>query len=385
MAEHICVVADESVFAGHYKCGMGEVSDGLVAELRHYYRVTFITPGGKEISPIVRPGSTVRLDCSDESFESMAAKICNNLQPALILNLGADPALISMLAVTCPCLLLFDAWEMVADKTEYFKDYRAVLTVSKNYAAMLKAEHPLLSEIPFGGITNGIDYHFWKPGRVKRDKRNVVKYMGGDGKEMLIVMACRLIACKGIGEVIDAVDTVAEVGARLIVFGTGEDRYETALRQLSGEGKLTYIEQMADYFTIHDLLGAGDFFLSPSTAEACGLMPMKAANAGCIPIVRPIGGLVDNFDERNSVQITGSLSDAIREAAEIYADAGHRRTMQEAGIACDFSWVTRAKSWVELFSSLGVVAEERKSISIDAEPVKYTPKPCPFTKKGAST
>lgn len=37
MRKHVVIVSEESALAGHYKCGIGEVVDGLADALRKYY------------------------------------------------------------------------------------------------------------------------------------------------------------------------------------------------------------------------------------------------------------------------------------------------------------------------------------------------------------
>lgn len=83
MRNHIVIVSEESVFAGHYQAGIGEVVDTLANTLRKYYDVTVITPGNSRGGKV---GGRVRLGVYDEEFYTAAAEMVNQIQPDLLHN-----------------------------------------------------------------------------------------------------------------------------------------------------------------------------------------------------------------------------------------------------------------------------------------------------------
>ena len=77
---------------------------------------------------------------------------------------------------------------------------------------------------------------------------------------------------------------------------------------------------------------------------------MTASCYGAVPIVTQNGGLADNFNDDNAIIIDDSgLSEAIKKAAEIYADNTLMTSKRKICMEQDFSWTTRKAGYIELY------------------------------------
>ena len=153
MRKHVVIVSEESVYAGHYKCGIGEVVDCMAEELRAYYDVTVITIGTGVSGRI---GGRITLGVEGQEFLERAATHVNQICPDLVHNF-ASPALIDLLQVDCPKVLTFDRWEEdVAHCLDAVAKYDHVTTLSTAYANEMIAAHPEAAQWPLKGILAGI-------------------------------------------------------------------------------------------------------------------------------------------------------------------------------------------------------------------------------------
>lgn len=347
MRNHIVIVSEESVFAGHYKCGIGEVVDCLADALREYYDVTVITPGRNKGGRI---GGRVCMGVYNKEFYTAAAELVNDIQPDLVHNFGR-PDFIDQLTVDCPKVLSFDRWEEdIADWLDSAPKYDHVTTLSSGYAAEMIAAHPEAAEWPLKGIINGIDGDLYNaPKAEKANSRKRFFQMNGleDTGKPLIVSTGRLKEFKGIQDIIDAAPAIAEAGVNLVVYGEGDEKYEKQLAVLHEAGTLIFVPHLADYFEMYQAMAAADFYLMPSLSEVCGLQPMKAARLGCVPIVRPVGGLGENFDETTAILITGTITEAVAHAMALSAE--EYAAIRESAMAGEWTWDTRVLPWVELY------------------------------------
>lgn len=346
MKSHIVIVSEESVYARHYKCGVGEVVDTMADRLRDFYDVTVITIGRRA------SGGTGRLMClgvEGDEFYIEAAKLVNQIQPDLVHNFGR-PDFIELLKVDCPKVLSFDRWEdSIAGQLEYVRKYDHVVTLSSEYANEMIAEHPEAAQWPLKGIINGIDGVLYSP--VEDKARSRAKYYSQAGREdegkKLIVYMGRLKEVKGIQDIIDSAEQIRSAGVDLVVYGTGDVDLMTRLVELHEDGILTYNPYMIDYLGMCEVIHAADFYLYPSLHEVCGLQPMKAAHMGCVPIVRPVGGMKQNFSEETAVLITDTVAEAVLRAVALSDE--EYTAIQEKCMAEDWTWETRIRPWIELY------------------------------------
>jgi len=389
---HIVIVSEESVYAHHYKCGIGEVVDTLASALRQYYDVTVITPGKGKFGSVK---GLLQLGVYGAAFRSAAAAKINDIQPQLVHNF-ADPDLIDYLDVDCLKILSFDRWEDdVADHLDSVSKYDHVVTLSGAYAQELLAEHPEAAQWPLKGIINGIDARLYKPGgffhahRTKEELRKKVYETLGreDIGKPLIVSTGRLAEIKGSDDLISAIPAIADMGVDLIVAGTGDDKYETQLRKLHDAGKVIYLSRLGAYCETCVALSAADFYLTPSRHEVCGLQPMKAARMGSIPIVRPVGGMGENFDSTTAVLVTDTIEEAVQRALAL--TEVEYTAIREKAMAADWTWETRVLPWVELYGLETAPAEtyclrtnsgSTRGVTA-SEVVATAPVRCPFAYK----
>jgi len=395
MRKHVIIVSEESVHAGRYKCGIGEVVDYMSRALREFYDVTLVTIGQRVRGNL---GGDMSLGVEGEAFYTQAAAIINEVQPDLVHNFGR-PDFIDLLQVGCPKVLTFDRWEEdIADQLEHVAKYDHVTTVSKGYADELLAEHPEAAQWPLKGILVAIDGALYIPGGLfnrnatkAQCREKVYKHLPREdtGKPLFIVTG-RLGAVKGTPELIAAAPAIAAMGAELLVAGVGDPELEEQLQALHDAGTLIYFHRMPDYCEMCHAITAADFYLTPSVHEACGLQPMKAARMGTVPMVRPVGGMGENFDETTAILITDGIEDAVRRALAL-SDEDYA-TMQAACMAGEWTWATRILPWVELYGletappsesnwrsfSTGTVV----SLTAGKLPVQTSaPVVCPFAKK----
>ena len=273
-----------------------------------------------------------------------------------------------------------------------------ITTVSPSYAAEIQTTEygcgfeGLLQRrsADLVGIVNGIDYDQWDPwsdpwlpepfdarrleGKVAA-KRRVLELARWPSDEAslrrpLVGMISRMVDQKGLDLLVELGDELLGLGARFVVLGTGERRYEDFWRALAMRAPdcvsatIGFDEGMA-----HRIEGGADLFLMPSRFEPCGLNQMYSQRYGTVPVVRATGGLRDTvigfdqtsgtgtgftFTEYSAQALLGSLRWALR----MFEDRAVWRGIQVAGMHQDFSWVRSARQYVSLYERavLGGVA-----------------------------
>ena len=375
MRKHIVIVSEESVYAGNYKCGIGEVVDCLADALREYYDVTVVTIGQR--SGGCR-GSLVTLG-SECDFYKAAALYINEMQPDLVHNF-AKPDLILQLDVACPNVLTFDRWEDVEGYLDLVPMYDHVVTLSTAYAEEVKVAHPEAAAWPLKGIINGIDGRIynrgsglWGDDTFARQAYYRQACREDSGKKLVVCMG-RLLSVKGTDLLISEAEAIAAAGVDLVVWGIGDAEYEDQLTALHEAGVLTYYRRMCGYAEMMYALRGADFYLMPSRSEVCGLQAMKAARMGCVPILAPVGGMGENFTDSTAVLITEGIAEAVGRAVAL-SDAEYD-TIKANCMAGEWTWETRVLPWVELYG-LPTAPKEIAYRPQKAAEVKV----CPFAKK----
>ena len=262
----------------------------------------------------------------------------------------------------------------------------AITTVSERYAQEITT-----AEFGFGlegvlkqrqkdlyGILNGVDYSVWNP---ETDRYLAAKY---DAKSLdkkvenkkalcnqfklpfqaetpLIGMVTRLVEQKGIDLVVDGIDELMKRGIQMVILGTGEEKYQTALKAAAEK----YPEQLAVHFKFDEKLahlieGGADMFLMPSRFEPCGLNQMYSLKYGTVPIVRETGGLADTVENVDPQTGKGTgftfqefsveaMLDAVDRALGAFQDKATWAKIQKAGMRKDFSWENSAKKYLKVY------------------------------------
>ena len=265
-----------------------------------------------------------------------------------------------------------------------------VTTVSPTYAEQIKTKtygetlEGLLSFVGdrTSGIVNGIDTEIYDPSNdpaiakvftsTTLDDRIENKIalqtevgLTVDKEAFLIGIVSRLVEQKGLDLVLQVLDRfLAYNDAQIVVLGTGDRYYETALWELS----VRYPGRMATYLLYNDALArriyaGADAFLMPSRFEPCGISQMLSMRYGCVPIVRRTGGLVDTVSQHEPVSQTGTgycfdryepldLFSSLVRAAEGFRFKPQWRTLQQRGMAEDFSWTKSAIEYEAIYKKI---------------------------------
>lgn len=235
----------------------------------------------------------------------------------------------------------------------------------------------------FSGILNGLDTQFYDPATDKnlaltydaetfREKRHENKARLQTQHQLevnpnvpIIGYVGRLTEQKGMDFAIPAIRAVlANSNAQFVGVGTGDPALEHAFGQIG----LNFSWKARTYLMFNDALSrqiyaAADMVIIPSRYEPCGLTQMLAMRYGALPVVRETGGLMDtveNYDgstaERGTgfrflfeegYALAGTLDWALR---TFYDNRAAWERMQERGMRRDWSWETRCKEYVDLYT-----------------------------------
>jgi starch synthase len=231
------------------------------------------------------------------------------------------------------------------------------------------------------GIVNGVDYAEWDPTsdiripqrysprdltgkRICRERLLARMRLAPSATAPVFGIVSRLTAQKGFELLPGALPALLAQDVRLVVLGSGEERYEQYFHWLHGTypGKASFWAGYDDELA-HWVEAGSDLFLMPSLYEPCGLNQMYSLRYGTVPIVRRTGGLADTVQpfERATKRGTGFLFDeftpaalqgALRRALECHADPDAMRALIQNGMAMDFSWERQAKRYVELYGRI---------------------------------
>ncbi|MFN2359868.1 MAG: glycogen synthase GlgA [Marinobacter sp.] len=231
------------------------------------------------------------------------------------------------------------------------------------------------------GILNGIDSRVWNP---EEDSELAFRY-GPDhlknknqcqahlqrelGLEVkggpVLGFIGRLVEQKGVDWLIEIMPELLERGCQFVILGSGEARFEESLKQLArqwpGRMSLTlgYDEGLS-----HRITAGCDMFLMPSRFEPCGLNQMYSLRYGTVPVVHAVGGLADTVQDPDEAGIrkangfrfreasAGALLVAVNRALECFSNRKQWRGLQQNGMAADYSWKQRARSYGELYQSI---------------------------------
>ena len=265
-----------------------------------------------------------------------------------------------------------------------------VTTVSPTYAEQIKTKtygetlEGLLSFVSdrTSGIVNGIDTEIYDSSNDKAIAKVFTAETIDDRAEnkialqtevgltvnkeaFLIGIVSRLVEQKGLDLVLQVLDRyLAYNDAQIVVLGTGDRYYETALWELAAR----YPGRMATYLLYNDALArriyaGADAFLMPSRFEPCGISQMLSMRYGCVPIVRRTGGLVDTVSQHDPVGQTGTgycfdryepldLFSSLVRAAEGFRFKDQWRTLQQRGMAEDFSWTKSAIEYEAIYKKI---------------------------------
>ncbi len=231
----------------------------------------------------------------------------------------------------------------------------------------------------YSGILNGADYDTWKtrnnkalPAAYDADdltgktkcRELLIKELGlkATKNKPLCGLVGRLVQQKGIDLVIPLMQRLANDGFIFAILGTGEKRYEKALRKLADANPtaIAYVQEFNEDLA-HRIYAGSDIFLMPSHFEPCGLSQLYALRYGTPPVVRQTGGLSDTVKDVSTKDGNGfifkapsspALLAALRSAEKVFANAEQWLDIQRKGMACNFGWEIAAAEYENLYQKI---------------------------------
>ena len=176
----------------------------------------------------------------------------------------------------------------------------------------------------------------------------------------LIGMVTRLTHQKGIDLILQASEEILKAGAQLVILGTGDAHYESALRSLEHyrhdrvRSILLFSNEMSA-----KIYAASDLFLMPSKTEPCGLSQLISMRYGTVPVVHRVGGLRDTVIPFTGVEgngftfesfQAGDMMDAIYRAMTcFYQSPDEWKQIIKNNLQKDVSWEQSAKKYLDLY------------------------------------
>lgn len=227
------------------------------------------------------------------------------------------------------------------------------------------------------GLLNGVDTAVWNPASdallpatysaddlqgKKVCRKELLKRNGLDPhfSGPIFGMICRLTEQKGVDLLLANQDFFLTNECRLIVLGSGERRFEDAIRALAARApeKIVLVAKLDEPMS-HLIEAGSDFFVMPSLFEPCGLNQMYSQIYGTLPIVSRVGGLADTVIDADEQPKAGtglmaeptviSLRDALKRAQVLYADQARFRAVQRRAMGREFSWKVASAGYEKLY------------------------------------
>ena len=272
----------------------------------------------------------------------------------------------------------------------YGADY--ISTVSPNYAEEIKTEkfgcgmEGLLTirKDKLVGLLNGVDYSDWDPATDKLIPTNYgAENLAGKGeckkallkafglkapkkRTLLLGMVSRMVDQKGFDIIADAMPTLMKMeGLQFVILGSGEKRYEEMAKKWAKKWpdklgvKIGYNNELS-----HLIEAGSDAFMMPSKFEPCGLNQLYSLKYGTVPVVNPVGGLLDSIipvQDGKANKGTGfHLSDfdgkglvtCLQLVLKEYEDKPSWEKLMLRGMEKDFSWDVSAQQYIDLYNKL---------------------------------
>lgn len=257
--------------------------------------------------------------------------------------------------------------------------YSEEITKDEETSAGLK--HVLLKrKKDLHGILNGIDDKLWNPVSDNlipkqfsfktiedkyENKKALAEKFGLTYNENIPVFAAisRLVDAKGFDLIAEIIHDMMKMDIHFILLGTGEKKYHKLFEDIQAKypGKFSCYLGFSDELA-HLIEAGSDIFLMPSRYEPCGLNQMYSLIYGTVPLVHETGGLADTVVKFNEKEETGNgfvfkkydsqeLLKEIKRAVKVYQDRKLWIKIIRNGMKGDFSWLSSAKKYVDLYKS----------------------------------
>ncbi|MGE5400657.1 MAG: glycogen synthase GlgA [Ignavibacteriales bacterium] len=266
----------------------------------------------------------------------------------------------------------------------------AITTVSERYAEEITKDDEIGAGLrsvllkrkkDIYGIINGIDDKTWNPetdtlipkkysAKTFEDKAEDKKALAEkfdlsyDENIPIIGVISRLIDGKGFDLIAEVIEDLMQLDIQMVLLGTGEKKYHKLFEEIHTK----YPQKFSCYLGFDDelahLIEAGsDMFLMPSRYEPCGLNQMYSLAYGTIPIVRETGGLADTVSKYNEKEESGNgfvfkkydsaeMLKEIKRAVKLFQEKKIWTKIAKTGMKADFSWLSSAKKYVDLYKKI---------------------------------
>lgn len=265
-----------------------------------------------------------------------------------------------------------------------------VNTVSPSYADEIRTpafgeglqDVLLLRGADVSGILNGLDTETYDPAtdpnisvhysaacpeKKLENKRALIRELGltkVTDDTPIVAMVTRMTAQKGFELVLQGMETMMEQDMAFVLLGTGDQRYEDAMRYYAARypGRLAACMHYDEALSRRIYAGA-DFLLMPSGFEPCGLSQMIAMRYGTVPIVHETGGLRDTVQpynrftgEGNGFSFydfnCGTMLGCVAYALATYRDRPAMAGLIRSGIEGDYAFDRSATAYGLLYVSV---------------------------------
>ncbi|UII33611.1 glycogen/starch synthase [Fulvivirga ulvae] len=294
-----------------------------------------------------------------------------------------------------------------------FKNADYVATVSETYALeLLESQVPhcgmqfldLIKRNKIYALPNGIDEKQWSPNQSPfldkhydvSDYKEIKPYWKNrmykklsltEDQEPVVLFMARLTEQKGINllmnlwkseaEAMEQIQTILDQGLKLVVYGRPANGVNGIIHKRLSKamelfpGKFSYVYEYTEK-QAHEFLAGADMILCPSLFEPCGLVQMYGLAFGCVPVVRPVGGLKDTVISYTHLphKCTGfyipdfeheSLVETLSEAVQVFHRKAEWNSIVERGMKEDFSW----KRSMEKYLTFLDMVEEESQVMVD--------------------
>ena len=227
------------------------------------------------------------------------------------------------------------------------------------------------------GLLNGVDLAVWNPATdellparysmanlagKQTCRGELLKRAGlaNSFKGPIYGVVCRFAEQKGLDLLLANESFFLKQDCRLIILGSGEKRFEDALRATMAKAPdKIHLCVKLDEAMSHLIEAGSDFFVMPSLFEPCGLNQMYSQVYGTVPIVSKVGGLMDTVVDADETPETGtglmcsptaeSLGDALQRSLKLFGDKPRMAAVQRRGMTKDFSWRSAAEGYERLY------------------------------------
>lgn len=229
------------------------------------------------------------------------------------------------------------------------------------------------------GVINGIDTEYWNPqddqyiperyeaedfsGKTacKKSLLEECSFRDSGMDSPVIALIGRLAAQKGLDLIFSSLDKIISMGAKIIMLGKGDKKYQTSALEAAKKHKGNFYLRMdfGEEFS-HRIYAGSDIFLIPSQYEPCGLGQLIAMRYGTVPVARKTGGLSDTIKDYEPLKSSGTgflfeeysaaaLRECLRSALCIYSDKKRWGQLVSEAMKTDFSWKNSANKYLELY------------------------------------